>query len=278
MSENSFSYADDGDINDGDDAAGINDPTLCGGVLKPNMIFFGETLPNSVAKRLEKDREKADAIIVMGTSLSVAPMSKVIQYLSPSIPRFLINRDVVKAVNRQVGDNHVKVKNGKNEEGEEEEDARDGYVFDACLLGFCDEVSRALVKEMNCNTNKKPVKESEGATIRNGGDETYRMLCTVEEEYRAAGGTIRGLHRHPSNRVLLFPGAMIPTEGSGNAGADSDSDASYREVAQCDGCQKEIKGGIMKCQQCFDFDLCKKCYNSKLPEMHFEGRHTFVEE
>ena len=136
LSENSFSYAGDGVMDDDDDDARDGaDPSICGGVLKPNMIFFGETLPNSVAKRLERDREKADAIIIMGTSLSVAPMSKVIQYLSPSIPRLLINRNVVKAANQRVRNNEVEEDDGKkgdeeeDEEEEEEEDTRDGYVF-----------------------------------------------------------------------------------------------------------------------------------------------------
>lgn len=44
---------------------------LCGGVLKPGITFFGETLNDNVSRCLELDRQKADAIIVIGTSLSV---------------------------------------------------------------------------------------------------------------------------------------------------------------------------------------------------------------
>lgn len=44
---------------------------LCGGVIKPNVTFFGEKLDNSVGRSLEKDYERADALLVMGTSLSV---------------------------------------------------------------------------------------------------------------------------------------------------------------------------------------------------------------
>lgn len=284
MSENSFSYAGDGAMDDdGDDAHNGADPNVCGGVLKPNMIFFGEKLPNSVAKRLEKDQEKADAIIVIGTSLSVAPMSKVIQYLSPSMPRLLINRNVVKAANQRIRNNEVEEEDGKKgDEEEEEEDTRDGYVFDACLLGNCDDVSNALGKEINRGIKGKLEKERKSATDSNDGDDetTYRMLCNVEEEYRGADGTIRGLHRHPPSRVLLFTGAAIPKEGEGSGeGVDSASEVSYKEVAQCDGCQEQIEGEIMKCQQCFDFDLCKTCFDAgKLAKTHFEGKHTFVME
>lgn len=44
---------------------------LCGGVIKPNITFFGEKLGNDVGRSLQKDYESADALIVMGTSLSV---------------------------------------------------------------------------------------------------------------------------------------------------------------------------------------------------------------
>jgi NAD-dependent SIR2 family protein deacetylase len=44
---------------------------VCGGVFKPSVTFFGETLNDSVRRSLEADRDKVDALIVIGTSLSV---------------------------------------------------------------------------------------------------------------------------------------------------------------------------------------------------------------
>ena len=46
-------------------------PMVCGGVLKPGVTFFGEALNDTVRKSLESDRNKVDALIVIGTSLSV---------------------------------------------------------------------------------------------------------------------------------------------------------------------------------------------------------------
>lgn len=43
----------------------------CGGVIKPAVTFFGEKLGSDVGLSLQKDWSKADALIVMGTSLSV---------------------------------------------------------------------------------------------------------------------------------------------------------------------------------------------------------------
>lgn len=46
-------------------------PLRCNGVLKPGVTFFGEALNDTVRKSLESDRNKVDALIVIGTSLSV---------------------------------------------------------------------------------------------------------------------------------------------------------------------------------------------------------------
>ena len=46
-------------------------PQRCNGVLKPGVTFFGEALNDTVRKSLEADRNKVDALIVIGTSLSV---------------------------------------------------------------------------------------------------------------------------------------------------------------------------------------------------------------
>ena len=46
-------------------------PRICNGVLKPGVTFFGEALQDNVNKSLESDRNKVDALIVIGTSLSV---------------------------------------------------------------------------------------------------------------------------------------------------------------------------------------------------------------
>ena len=43
----------------------------CGGVFKPGVTFFGEVLGDKVARCLEADCNKVDALIVIGTSLSV---------------------------------------------------------------------------------------------------------------------------------------------------------------------------------------------------------------
>lgn len=41
--------------------------THCGGYVKPDIVFFGESLPHRFHKLVKQDMKKADLLIVMGT-------------------------------------------------------------------------------------------------------------------------------------------------------------------------------------------------------------------
>ncbi len=47
--------------------------TACGGLLKPDVILFGELLPMDVFERARQAAERADLVLVAGSSLEVAP-------------------------------------------------------------------------------------------------------------------------------------------------------------------------------------------------------------
>jgi NAD-dependent deacetylase len=48
----------------------------CQGILKPNVILFGEQLPVDVLRASQRAAKQCDAMIVVGSSLSVAPASE----------------------------------------------------------------------------------------------------------------------------------------------------------------------------------------------------------
>jgi len=50
--------------------------TVCGGVLKPNIILFGEMLPFAVLQKSEQAAETCDLMIVAGSSLEVSPVNE----------------------------------------------------------------------------------------------------------------------------------------------------------------------------------------------------------
>ena len=65
------------------------------GVMKPDITFFGEALPNDFFDRLKDvDRDKVDLVIVMGTSMKVAPVSEIPNFLPRDVPQIFISRDV----------------------------------------------------------------------------------------------------------------------------------------------------------------------------------------
>jgi len=68
---------------------------ICGGYLKPSIVFYGENLPIRFHKKALKDTYEADLVIVMGTSLKVMPFASLMTDVRDEIPRLLINRDPV---------------------------------------------------------------------------------------------------------------------------------------------------------------------------------------
>jgi NAD-dependent deacetylase len=52
----------------------------CGRVLKPAITFFGEALPADALKQAVTESEKADIMLVLGTSLTVYPAASMPQY------------------------------------------------------------------------------------------------------------------------------------------------------------------------------------------------------
>lgn len=45
----------------------------CGGVLKPDAVFFGETIPQDALRRSFREAEECDLMLVIGTSAQVEP-------------------------------------------------------------------------------------------------------------------------------------------------------------------------------------------------------------
>jgi len=63
----------------------------CGGLVKPKITFFGEALPNRFHVLVRSDFPKCDLLIIMGTSLAVAPFCHLVGDVSSTTPRLLIN-------------------------------------------------------------------------------------------------------------------------------------------------------------------------------------------
>jgi NAD-dependent deacetylase sirtuin 2 len=67
----------------------------CTGLIKPDIVFFGEGLPDRFAECWASDLPQADLMIVMGTSLAVTPFANIIYAVGLNVPRLLVNREAV---------------------------------------------------------------------------------------------------------------------------------------------------------------------------------------
>uniref|UniRef100_A0A8B9G069 Sirtuin 3 n=1 Tax=Amazona collaria TaxID=241587 RepID=A0A8B9G069_9PSIT len=67
---------------------------VCTGVIKPDIVFFGEELPQRFLLHVA-DFPMADLLFVIGTSLEVEPFASLAGAVRGSVPRVLINRDLV---------------------------------------------------------------------------------------------------------------------------------------------------------------------------------------
>jgi hypothetical protein len=62
-------------------------------VVKPDIVFFGEDLPDEFHSNLQVDKPQADLVVVIGSSLRVRPVSLIPGMVPSEVPQILINRE-----------------------------------------------------------------------------------------------------------------------------------------------------------------------------------------
>ena len=65
----------------------------CGGVIKPDIVFFREQVPESFSKILENQPD-VDMILILGTSLLVQPSAGFAVGIAGKVPSVLVNKDI----------------------------------------------------------------------------------------------------------------------------------------------------------------------------------------
>lgn len=73
----------------------------CPGLIKPDIVFFGEGLPPRFTYLAERDGRACDLLLVLGTSLKVMPFAGLLGKVSALCPRLLINREPVGMNNQE---------------------------------------------------------------------------------------------------------------------------------------------------------------------------------
>ncbi|GKT34715.1 NAD-dependent histone deacetylase Sir2 [Aduncisulcus paluster] len=104
------------------------------GVIKPDIVFFSEQLPELFDLFVDEDCTRVDCVIVMGSSLKVKPVAGLLGRVPRYIPQILINREIV----------------GRP------------HAFDLCLLGDCDTVCF----ELACRMGWRDLVEERGDLVK----------------------------------------------------------------------------------------------------------------
>ncbi|KAK1249316.1 hypothetical protein MKX07_002832 [Trichoderma sp. CBMAI-0711] len=130
------------------------------GVMKPDITFFGEELPDEFSRRLtENDRDKVDLVIVIGTSLKVTPVSEIASFLPPHIPQIYISRQSVTHIN-----------------------------FDIDLLGDCDVVVAELCRQLKWPLVHEMVPPDQEITVKTEPGYPNRHVFTTNKPYLLENG------------------------------------------------------------------------------------------
>lgn len=125
----------------------------CGGLVKPDIVFFGEQLPPAFFQNRDVPA-LADLVLIMGTSLTVQPFASLPDVAAEGTPRVLFNMERVGTLGTRADD--------------------------VVVLGDCDSSVRALAGELGWRD------ELEGLWRRVVGDrEAERQLRSVRERQAA---------------------------------------------------------------------------------------------
>ncbi|KRT82840.1 hypothetical protein AMK59_4243, partial [Oryctes borbonicus] len=135
----------------------------CPGVVKPDIVFFGENLPEKFHKSILTDFSQCEVLIIMGSSLTVQPFASLIDRVPDNCPRLLINRE---KAGHQSGLSLFGFGGGL--EFDQEDNTRDAYWLgdcdDGCVdladkLGWGDEL-RELFKKEHERIDKEELQEA----------------------------------------------------------------------------------------------------------------------
>uniref|UniRef100_A0AAQ5XNV1 protein acetyllysine N-acetyltransferase n=1 Tax=Amphiprion ocellaris TaxID=80972 RepID=A0AAQ5XNV1_AMPOC len=71
-------------------------------IMKPDIVFFGENLPELFHRAMKQDKDEVDLLIVIGSSLKVRPVALIPNSIPHEVPQVLINREQLPHLNFDV--------------------------------------------------------------------------------------------------------------------------------------------------------------------------------
>jgi len=100
LQNQSFEPAPDGDADMEMDFSSVEVPhcSACGGILKPHVVFYGDSVERSIVNVINSKVEDADGVLVVGSSLMVFSSYRFIRHAHASgVPVAALNQGVTRA-------------------------------------------------------------------------------------------------------------------------------------------------------------------------------------
>lgn len=138
---------------DGFDDEEDDDDVPAPGIMKPDITFYGEEVPDAFSARLTgHDRDLVDLVIVIGTSLTVQPVSEIVRYLPPGVPQINISKTPIDHLN-----------------------------FDVDLMGACDVVVAELARRLGWGFEHDMIPGGQVVRVERAPGFVSRHFFTEEE-------------------------------------------------------------------------------------------------
>jgi NAD-dependent histone deacetylase SIR2 len=160
----------------------------CNGLVKPEIVFFGEQLPSAFFDNRSLPAQ-ADLCIVMGTSLSVQPFASLPQLCEDETPRLLINSERVGDMGQRTDDVLLL------------EDCDSGVRKLAEACGWLSELETlwaTTAPKEDPTAPKEEVKKSHDELLE---DEVDKLTREVEENLRLNRAEHEWLENHVDNKL-----------------------------------------------------------------------------
>nr|XP_025962157.1 NAD-dependent protein deacetylase sirtuin-1 [Dromaius novaehollandiae] len=151
-------------------------------IMKPDIVFFGENLPEQFHRAMKYDKNEVDLLIVIGSSLKVRPVALIPSSIPHEVPQILINREPLPHLH-----------------------------FDVELLGDCDVIINELCQRLGSEYTKLCYNSVKLSEITEKPPRTHRELDMHSSELPP---TPLNISEDSSSPERMTPPAtsMVPSE------------------------------------------------------------------
>lgn len=189
----------------------------CNGLVKPEIVFFGEQLPAEFFHNRDLPAE-ADLCIVMGSSLSVHPFASLPQLCQDRTPRVLINREEVGDFGSRADDVMLL------------EDCDTGVRKLAEACGWLEELEALWATTARADEPEAPppVKKSRDEQLL---DEVEKLTKEVEETLSLGKSQHEWLENHVDKKIARKQEEDLDDQDLGRSNLEPASDPSSKTLA-----------------------------------------------